>query len=109
MEEKITCDDILDYFDLFLLAPPFVLEMMAKKNSNLVSKFKSQVQSNLNNMDEEHLRKLHIILNSDVEDLQLLMAEAYQKFGKKQFKILANPKYKGFIEMNIGELKKLVD
>ena len=48
------------------------------------------------------------ILNSDVDDLQAIMGEAYDKTGKKQYKILANPKYKEFITSNIDEIRKLV-
>ena len=39
--EKITYDDVVEYNYLFTFAPSFLLERMAKKNSNLVKKFKS--------------------------------------------------------------------
>jgi hypothetical protein len=108
MDEKITCDDVLQYLHLFTLAPPFLLERMAKKNSNLVSKFKSKIESTINNMSDGELNKLNIILNMDIGDLQALMEEAYRKTNKKQFKILANPKYKDFIKLNLNELRKLI-
>ena len=44
----------------------------------------------------------------DVDDLQKLMGEAYAESNKKQFKILADPKNKEFIELNINELRKMV-
>ena len=108
MDEKITYEDVKEYENLFLLAPTFLLERFARKNKNIVSKFKSQVQSHLRNLDENQRKKLDVILASDVSDLQQVMHEAYLKTKIKQYKILANPKYKDFIELNLAEIKKLV-
>jgi hypothetical protein len=36
------------------------------------------------------------------------MNEAYIKTNKKQFKILADPKNKEFIKLNLAELEKLL-
>lgn len=107
MDDEISLDDVLQYQNLFTLAPSFVLERMAKRNSNLVSKFKSTIESHITSLDEVQKNKLDIILNSDVGDLQALMNEAYIKTNKKQYKVLANPKYREFVENNIEELKKL--
>ena len=52
--------------------------------------------------------KLDIILKTDVEDLQNILYEAYMKSNKKQYKILANPEYKDFIEFNLDEIRKMV-
>ena len=84
MTDKITYDDVIEYTHLFTMVPSFVLEMIDQKN------------------------KLDIILNSDIDELQFVMDEAYRKTGKKQFKILANPKYKDFIQHNLSEIKKLI-
>ena len=108
MDEKITYKDVIEHQHLFALAPPFLLERMAKRNSNVVNKFRSNIQSELDNLDDAHRRKLNVILNSDVNDLQNLMNEAYLKTNKKQYKILANPKYGQFIELNLEELRKMV-
>lgn len=108
MDEKITYEDVIEHQHLFALAPPFLLERMAKRNSNLVSKFRSNIQSELDKLDDAHRSKLNIILNSDVGDLQSLMNEAYLKTNKKQYKILANPDYRQFIELNLEELRKMV-
>lgn len=107
MSEKISYEDVKQYEHLFSLVPSFMLERMAKKNRNLVDKFKSKIESKINSLSDTQRAKYDIILNSDVEELQAVMAEAYEKSDKKQYKILANPKYKEFIELNIGELKKL--
>ena len=106
--DNITYKDVEEYESLFSLAPPFLLERFAKKNKNIVLKFKSPIQSSINSLDEKQKDKLEIILNSDIENLQAVMHEAYIKSGKKQYKILANPKYKQFIEININEIKKMV-
>ena len=108
MEDKLTYKDIEEYEHLLTLAPPFLLKRMAKKNSNLVNKFKPRVQSFINSLNDNQKRKLDILLVTDVNDLQELMGEAYSKSNKKQYKILADPKNREFIELNIEELKKIV-
>lgn len=108
-ENQLTYEDVQAYEKLFTLTPPFLLERFAKKNTNLVSKFESKVNNFLNNLTEDQKNKLEILLNSDIDDLQSIMAEAYEKNNKKQYKILANPKYKEFIENNLNEVKKLVE
>ncbi|WP_295112416.1 hypothetical protein [uncultured Methanobrevibacter sp.] len=107
-DEKITYDDIKNYEKLFTLAPSFLLERWAKKNTNMVSKFESRVQDQLHKLNDGNKRKLDLILNSPVEDLQAIMADAYEKSNKKQYKILANPKYMEFIELNLDEIRKMV-
>lgn len=107
MSEKLSYDDVKQYEHLFSLVPSFMLERMAKKNRNLVDKFKSKIESKINSLSDTQRAKYDIILNSDVEELQAVMAEAYEKTDKKQYKILANPEYRKFIETNIEELKKL--
>lgn len=109
MEEKITIDDVITFEHLFSVVPAFVLEGMAKKKTNLVKKFQSQVQSHLDSASDEELAKLNIVFNTDIEELQALMDEAYDQTGKKQFKVLANPNYKEFLEINCNELKMMVD
>lgn len=108
MEDNLTYKDVKEYEHLLTLAPPFLLKRMAKKNSNLVSKFRPKVQSYLNSLDENHKKKLDILLVTDVDDLQELLGEAYSESNKKQYKILADPKNKEFIELNLNELREMV-
>ena len=108
-EEKLTYEDVEKYEKFFTLAPPFLLERFAKKNTNLVVKFKSKVQSFVDGLDENDKEKLNILLDTDTDELQVLMNEAYEHSGKKQYKILANPKYKEFIEINLNELGNLIN
>lgn len=107
-EDKITYDDIKDYESLFTMAPSFLLEMFARKNKNLVLKFESVIRQNLANLNPEQKNKLEIILESDVEELQEVLHEAFVKSNKKQYEILANPQYKQFIELNLNEIRKMV-
>lgn len=108
MEDKISYDDLKEHEHLFTLAPSFVLKRMARKNSNLVVKFKSAIESHLNKLSDEQKSKLNVILNSEVEELQELLGQAYKRTKIKQYEILANPKYKEFIELNLNELRKLI-
>ena len=108
MSDTITYEDIREYEKLFSMAPPFLLKRFAKRNSNLVSKFRSRIESHLGNINEDQKNKLDILLNTDIDTIQGLMSEAYQKSGLKQYEILANPKDKEFIELNIGEIRKIV-
>lgn len=107
-EDKITYDDIKDYESLFTMAPSFLLEMFARKNKNLVLKFESVIRQNLANLNPEQKNKLEIILESDVEELQEVLHEAFVKSNKKQYEILANHQYKQFIELNLNEIRKMV-
>ena len=108
MSDKISYEDVRQYHHLFTMAPSFVLDMMAATNSNLVLKFKSTVQSYMNKLTDEERSKLNIILTSDIDDLQAIMDEAYRKTRKKQYRTLANPKNKNFIEKNLNELRKMI-
>lgn len=108
-EDKISYKDVLEYEKFFSLVPPFLLERFAKKNSNLVSKFQSKIEAYIANLNDNQKRKLEILFNSDVDELQSVLNDAYSHSNKKQMKILANPKYKQFIEDNIKELRKLVE
>ncbi|MBR4446845.1 hypothetical protein [Methanobrevibacter sp.] len=108
MGDKISYNDVREYEDLFKLAPAFLLERFAKKNSNIVLKFKSQILSHISDLDDTQKKKLDLILRTDISVLQAVMKEAYIKTKIKQYKILANPKYHGFIEKNLNELRKLI-
>lgn len=107
-EGKLTYDDVKQYEKFFTLTPSFLLERFAKKNKNLVLKFESKAKSYLANLNSVQKEKLDIVLNSDIDELQSLMKEAYEISNKKQYKILANPKYKEFIKINLDEVRKMV-
>ena len=62
----------------------------------------------MDNLTDIQCVKLNVILDSDVSELQAIMQEAYEKTNKKQYRILANPNYSQFIELNLNELKGMV-
>ena len=107
-EKKLSYSDVAEYETLFTLAPSFLLERFAKRNTNLVSKFKSIIESYMNELTEDQKAKLHLILSSKTEDLQSIMHESYLKSNVKQYKILANPEYKQFIEDNLNEIREMI-
>ncbi|WP_405305587.1 hypothetical protein [Methanobrevibacter sp.] len=108
MREKITYDDLKEHEHLFLLAPSFILGGMAKRNSNLITKFRPAVESHLNKLSDDERSKLHVILDSDIDDLQKLLRQAYIKTKIRQYAILSDPKNRDFIELNLNELRKLI-
>lgn len=107
-DDRISYRDVREYEDLFNLAPAFILEMFAKKNTNIVLKFQSQIMNHISNLDEVQKKKLDLILMTDIAELQSIMMETYKKTKMKQYKVLANPKYREFIEKNFNELRKMV-
>ena len=106
-EEKITYKDIAEYESLFSMAPSFLLERFARKNTNVVLKFRSAIQSHMDNLTDDQKEKLDLILMMAVEDIQALMMQAYRMTNIKQYKILSNPKYKQFLEDNLAEIRKM--
>ena len=109
MSDKLSYEDVKPYEELFTTMPAFLLERFAKRNSNFVLKFKSKVESFLNNLNDDQKKKLDIVLSSDIDELQAVMDEAYQKTNIKQYKVLANPKYKEFIKINLDEIHNLIN
>ena len=109
MSDKISYEDIKPYEELFTATPAFLLERFAKRKTNFVLKFKSKVESLLDGLDDNQKKKLDIVLNSDTDELQAVMADAYEKTNIKQYKILANPKYKEFIQININEIENMIE
>ncbi len=108
MEEKVTIDDVMAFEHLFSSTPSFILERMARKKTNVVKKFEDIVRKHLSLADEKEMRKLNMAINTDIDELQATMAEAYRLTNKKQFKILANPDNREFLELNRLELRKIV-
>lgn len=108
MDDNITYEDIEEYAHLFTLAPAFILETMARTNANLVSRFESSITHYMANLTPDQKKKLHIILASDIEDLQEKMREAFIRTKKKQYRVLANPSHREFIEKNLNEIRKMI-
>lgn len=105
-EKKITYEDLKPYEFLFTKAPSFILKSMIRKNSNLVSKFEPTIKSTLKKLNDTEKENLYVILDADINELQLVMKEAYKKTHKKQFKLLSQSNAKEFIKLNLAEIKK---
>ena len=71
-ERKITYEEIEKYEFVFAKVPSLLLGTMIRRNSDIVSKFKPQIVSKLNNLNEVQQEQLDIILNTDVSTLQEL-------------------------------------
>ncbi len=108
-EDKITYEDIQRYEFVLAKVPSLLLGTMIRRNSNLISKFESQIVPRLKSLNETQRKHMDIVLNSEVSEIQELLREAYEKSGKKQYKQLSEEKAAKFIESNLSELKKIVE
>ena len=57
MVDKITYNDLKEYDFLFTMTPSFLMGTVIKRNTNVVKKFNSTVKSNLDNLNEKHIKK----------------------------------------------------
>ena len=90
------------------MAPSLLLKRFARKNTNLVLKFKPVLQGYMDSLTPEQKSKLNVILSSDVDDLQMVMREAYKIRGLRQYKILADSRYKYFIVTNLDVIRSMI-
>ena len=107
-DEKITYKDVKEYENLFTMAPAFLLETLARTNTDLVTKFKPIIRGYMDELTPEQRHKLDLLLASEIHELQSLMHEAYTRSKKSQYRVLANPKYKKFIEDNLEGLRRML-
>lgn len=105
---KLGYEDIKQYEFILDKVPSFLLGSMIRKNANLVKKFESIILSKLNSLTSVQEEQLDIVLNLDIDEIQNILKDAYNKSGKKQYKQLSDSKSADFIEKNLLELKKLV-
>ena len=64
------------------------------KNSNLVKSFSNQIESYKNKLSPYDMARAEKVMEMPVEELQEILKKAYDRTGKKQLKILADPKAK---------------
>ena len=81
-EEKITYADVEEYQGLFTLAPSFLLETFAKRNTNLVLMFKSIIKSYMDSLTEIQKEKLDIIHVHSFMGLYAEFLEAAKQSGR---------------------------
>ena len=100
MNDKLTCDDVLRCEHLASKVPEFLLGRMAKRNSNLILKFESQIKPRIGNLDDNHKHLLNVVLNSDVSELQSVIMRLLKRQAQNSSRYwqIQNA---GFIEANL--------
>ena len=88
--------------------PPFVVQKYVNLNINAVSEFDDRINKYKNELSEEHLYKIRKIIETPVDELQVILGKIYSKTKMEQFKILSEPEAKPLIELNLHELKKIL-
>ncbi len=88
--------------------PPFLVNSYISKDINAVKEFKYPIKEYTDNLTNEDLLKIRKIMDMPVPKLQYLLNELYIITDLKQLEILAQPTAEQFIELNLGELKKIL-
>lgn len=110
MEHKIEFSekDVMEFMDLFTQVPVILLKGAISSNMNAVKTFENQIESYKTRLTPEEMEKIKAILEMPVPEIQQILYKAYEKTGKKQLKILSDPKAEEFISLNLKELKKVM-
>ena len=104
-ELKICDDDVIELLDIFTKVPSIILKGIVAGKSNVVKSFESQILEYKSQLSEEELFKIQLVLEMPVSELRVILNDSYKKTGKKQLKILSEPKAEPFIERNLNELE----
>lgn len=88
--------------------PPYLVNSYISKNINAVKEFENPIKEHTVNLTNGDLLKIGKIMDMPVPKLQDLLMELYMITDLKQLEILAQPKSGQFIEMNLGELKRIL-
>lgn len=104
-EVEINKKDIMGVMHVFTRVPPLMLKMVVKGNKNVVRSFESQIKDYYGKLTHEEIVKIEKVMETPVPQLQGILNEVYIETGQKQLKILADPKAKDFIKMNLRELE----
>ncbi|MGB9938095.1 MAG: hypothetical protein ACPK7O_10280 [Methanobacterium sp.] len=102
---KITENDIIELMDFFTAVPVVLLKGAISSNMNAVKTFQNQIESYKTRLTPEEKLKIKAVTEMPVPEIQRILYNAYEKTGKKQLKILADPKAEKFISRNLNELK----
>lgn len=105
---EITENDVLEALDQLIKVPTVLLKSVASANTNVVKTFQSQIEDYRNQLSPDEVAKIRKVIEMPVPELQDILNNAYQDTGKKQLKILADPKAESFILKNLQELKKII-
>jgi hypothetical protein len=88
--------------------PPFVVNKYVTMNINAVEEFEDQINDQKNKLSDDDLLKIRKIIENPVDKLQEVLNELYTVTDMEQFKIMADPTAKPLIELNLGELKRVL-
>ena len=106
--EQITENDVMKVMDIFTKVPVILLKGAISSNMNAVKRFEDQIIAYKTRLSPEEMEKIELVTKMPVPDIQKLLLNVYEKTGKKQFKVLADPKAEKFISINLNELKKIL-
>jgi hypothetical protein len=87
--------------------PPFVVNKYISLNINAVEEFEDQIKDYKEEMSDEDLLKIRKIIETPLDDLQILLNDLYLETNMEQFKILAEPYARPLLVLNLEELKKI--
>ena len=107
-QENITEEDVLEVMDLFFKVPVILLKIAISNNMNAVRKFEDQIVSYKDKLSLKDIEKIELVTEMPVDKIQEILLNVYIKTGKKQFKLLSDPKAQKFISINLKELKKVL-
>ncbi|MGZ7117914.1 MAG: hypothetical protein ACXVHS_10815 [Methanobacterium sp.] len=88
--------------------PPFLVNSYISKDINAVKEFKDPIKEHTAQLTDKDIFKIRKILEIPVSDLQDLLNELYLITNLEQLRILAEPRARPFIELNLEELKKIL-
>lgn len=104
VEEK----DIWKILNTIEQLPPYVVDKYVSLDINAVDEFEDQIKDYKNKLGEEDLLKIKKIIDTPVKELQDVLNELYQETNMEQFKIMADPKAKPLIDLNVRELRRVL-
>lgn len=87
--------------------PPFVVNKYVSLNINAVNEFDKSIEKYKRELSDEDLLKIRKIIETPIEELQILLNRLYLETNMEQFKILAEPEARPLLELNLQELKKI--
>jgi hypothetical protein len=105
---KITEKDVIGLLDIFTKVPSIILKGIVVGKSNVVNSFESQILEYKEKLSEEEISKIKVVLEMPISELRDILLKSYKKTGKKQLKILSEPKAEPFIKKNLTALEKIL-
>lgn len=99
-------EDVMGLMDIFTKIPLILLKGAIKGKMNVVESFQDQVESYKSKLTNEEMDKIKAVIEMSVPELQKIIYSTFEKTGKEQLRVLADPNSEEFISINLNELKK---